>query len=122
MPLTKQCNATFVKDCPNLWGAGTKCLLCLHSHGADMMAHGCPNASWPQPVYQAFCTAPAPPPPEAECEDKYTTKTACDADKGCSWCTSAAVPPSCERISDIKHLPPSVFTCDKRNSTEQHVA
>ena len=87
------------------------------------MAHGCPNASWPQPVYQAFCTAPAPPPPpEAECEDKYTTKTACDADKGCSWCTSAAVPPSCERISDIKHLPPSVFTCDKRNSTEQHVA
>ena len=57
-PLTKQCNDTFVKDCPGLWGNGTQCLICLHKHGADMMSHGCPSTSWPQPVYEAFCDSP----------------------------------------------------------------
>jgi hypothetical protein len=57
-PLTKQCNDTFVKDCPGLWGNGTQCLICLHKHGADMMSHGCPSTSWPQPVYEALCDSP----------------------------------------------------------------
>lgn len=111
--LTKQCNDTFLKDCPGLWNRGTQCLVCLHKHGADMMAHGCPNASWPQLVFKVFCETPAPPPPITDCENTHSTKAACDADAACAWCTSAAVPPSCERIADAKRLPPSVFKCDK---------
>ena len=112
--LSKQCNDTFVKDCPGLWNSGSLCLVCLHKHGTDLMAHGCPNASWPQPVYRPFCESPAPPPaPLVDCENTHSTKAACDADVACAWCTSAAVPPSCERIADAKRLPPSVFKCDK---------
>ena len=69
-PLSKACNESFARDCPGLLGGGTKCLICLHSHGADMMAHGCPNVSWPQPVFRVFCEGAAPPlrhatPPQA---------------------------------------------------------
>ena len=60
-PLSKACNESFARDCPGLLGGGTKCLICLHSHGADMMAHGCPNVSWPQPVFRVFCEGAAPP-------------------------------------------------------------
>ncbi len=116
VPLSKQCNDTFSKDCPGLWNSGSRCLVCLRDHGADMMTHGCPNASWPQSVYKSFCESPAPSPPPVDCENTHATKTTCDADAACAWCTSAAVPPSCERIADAKRLPPSVFKCDKVRS------
>ena len=34
-PLSKACNESFARDCPGLLGGGTKCLICLHSHGAQ---------------------------------------------------------------------------------------
>ena len=37
--------------------------------------------------------------PKVDCENTHSTKATCDADSACAWCTSAAVPPSCERIA-----------------------
>ena len=31
---------------------------------------------------------------------------------GCSWCKSAAVPPSCKTKDEARQLPPAVFDCD----------
>lgn len=58
-------------------------------------------------------TPPPQPSPAVDCNDKYTTKTTCDADAACAWCTSAAVPAACNTLADARSLPPSVFTCDK---------
>eukprot|EP00245_Coleochaete_scutata_P012860 TRINITY_DN5046_c0_g1_i1.p1 TRINITY_DN5046_c0_g1~~TRINITY_DN5046_c0_g1_i1.p1 ORF type:complete len:138 (-),score=36.84 TRINITY_DN5046_c0_g1_i1:581-994(-) len=42
-----------------------------------------------------------------------SSKSACNKDAQCTWCTSAAVPSSCFPIRQAKHLPPAVFVCDK---------
>ena len=49
----------------------------------------------------------------AGCADRYSTQEACDADAGCAWCLSGAVPPACNTLADARDLPPSVFECDK---------
>jgi len=51
------------------------------------------------------------------CEDLKDTTT-CDADAGCTWCKSAAVPSACHSTSDAKKLPPAVFICDKKRRNE----
>ena len=43
----------------------------------------------------------------------YTDAGSCDADKGCSWCKSAAVKAACRTMAQAKSLPSAVFTCDK---------
>lgn len=65
----------------------------------------------PKPPACAKCAAPKPPP---DCFDDYTTKTTCDANSGCTWCLSGAVPAACNTLADAKGLPPGVFTCDKK--------
>jgi hypothetical protein len=51
---------------------------------------------------------------DSSCATKYTTQTSCDADAGCTWCMSAAVPSSCKSLADAKGLPPAVFKCDQK--------
>jgi cathepsin X len=38
----------------------------------------------------------------------------CNADAGCTWCKSGAVPPSCYALADAKKLPAGVFICDTK--------
>ena len=75
---------------------------------------GGPDGNSPQqaPSY-SLVIKPQPPPPPVDCFDKYTTRSGCDGDAKCTWCTSGAVPPACNTLADAKTLPPSVFTCDK---------
>lgn len=47
-----------------------------------------------------------------DCES-LSSKAACNANKGCSWCLSGAVPSKCYDAADAKKLPPGVFVCDK---------
>jgi hypothetical protein len=58
---------------------------------------------------------PATPAPPVDCNDKYFTKTSCDADDACSWCISPSIPGNrhCNTLADARALPTSVFTCDK---------
>lgn len=60
------------------------------------------------------CSACAAPTPAVDCFDKFTTQASCDANPGCTWCLSGAVPPACNTVADAKKLPPGVFTCDKK--------
>jgi len=48
-----------------------------------------------------------------DCRSTYSDQNSCDADAGCSWCTSGAVKPACNSLEDAKSLPPAVFKCDK---------
>ena len=64
-----------------------------------------------KPSACSSCTAPPAP---VDCNDKYTTRTSCDADAACTWCLSGAVPPACNTLKDAKGLPPGVFTCDHK--------
>jgi len=50
---------------------------------------------------------------DVDCRALYKEKSSCDANAACSWCTSFAVADACNTLEDAKHLPPSVFTCDK---------
>ena len=44
--------------------------------------------------------------------DSIKTDKACHANTACSWCTSFAVPSSCNSVEDAKKLPAGVFMCD----------
>lgn len=49
----------------------------------------------------------------------HPDKNTCDADAGCSWCTSFAVRDKCNTIADAKGLPASIFICDKLTAKEE---
>ena len=51
--------------------------------------------------------------PADPCSGVYTTQATCDAVANCAWCKSAAVPSSCNTLTNAKALPPAVFACDK---------
>ena len=52
----------------------------------------------------------------------HPDKSSCDADAGCSWCTSFAVRDKCNTIADAKSLPASIFICDKLSAKEEFLA
>jgi len=68
-----------------------------------------------QQTFEEFLSA------NVDCRSTYSDQNSCDADAGCSWCTSGAVKPACNSLEDAKSLPPAVFKCDKVQTFEQYM-
>ena len=64
-------------------------------------------------MFKSFAIAALVSATSAQEKCTYGNQKECDADAGCAWCKSAAVPSSCNTLEDAKRLPAGVFICDK---------
>lgn len=72
----------------------------------------CSNIDWEEKkIEKPAIKIPIPFQLQDSCSD--TTEDACNAEDGCSWCTSAAVAAACRTLDQAKSLPAAVFHCSK---------
>lgn len=78
-----------------------------------------PPPSPPPPPPPGPPAPPGPPGPPVDCLSTYSTQSTCDANKGCTWCSTVpggGIPPAsnCQTLAAARGLPPTLFKCDKK--------